>query len=151
MGLNNARNGLFIPQMGLLPGGSLYSPNAAHEAYFASWHLQNGRAFIVFAPRKLQSIIYNFKASFKTFHLAGMRPPSAYAVANWENGDLLRNPLQRWKAKRSLTQLASNDTPKNSGWENYLWDDPTQNFAALADRTRREFFRQNTLELCRQR
>ena len=41
MGLNNSRNGLFIPPNGthLFPGGSLYSPNAAHKAYFASWAL----------------------------------------------------------------------------------------------------------------
>ena len=40
MGLNNARKGLFIPQMGLIysPEG-VYSPIAAHEAYFASWAL----------------------------------------------------------------------------------------------------------------
>ena len=87
------------------------------------------------APRKLQSIIYNFKASFKTFHSAGVRPPVPIL---WQTEKhLLRNPLQRWKAKRSPTWLASNDTPRNSGWENYQWDDPTQHFATLADRARK--------------
>ena len=64
-------------------------------------HLQNGQAVTVLAPRKLQSIIYNFKASFKTFHSAGVRPPVPIL---WQTEKhLLRNPLQRWKATRSLT------------------------------------------------
>ena len=76
MGLNNSRNGLFIPQMRLS-----YSPEAVCipqmrliKLILRPGHLQNGRAVIVLAPRKLQSIICNFKASFKSFHLAGVRP-----------------------------------------------------------------------------
>ena len=49
----------------------------------------------------------------------------------------------RLPARRSDTTLC------NSGWENYQQDDPTQHLATLADRTRREIFRHNTLELCR--
>ena len=60
---------------------------------------------------------------------------------------LLRNPLQRWNAKRSLTQLASNDTPRNSGWENYQRDGPTKHFVTLAERNTSETIRHNTLLL----
>ena len=84
MGLNNSRNRLFIPQVGLIysPEGVCIPQIRLIKLILRPVQLKNGRAVIVLAPRKLQSIIYNFKALFKTFQTAGVRPPSAYAMAN---------------------------------------------------------------------
>ena len=86
MGLNNSRNRLFIPEMGLMysPEGVCIPQIRLIKLILRPGVWQNGRAVIVLVPRKLQSIIYNFKACFKTFHSAGVRPRSAYAVANWD-------------------------------------------------------------------
>ena len=152
MRLNNSRNGLFIPQMGLIysPEGVCIPQMRLMRLILRPGQLQNGRSVIVLAPRKLQSIIYNFKASFKTFHSAWVRPPSAYAVANWETP--FTKSITKMKSEK-ITHLASKQCideaviHQNSGWENYQHN----TFATLADRTRREIFRHNTLELCRQR
>ena len=144
---------VFIPQMGhiyslervCIPQIQLMKLILRPGQSFAKWP-----AVIILAPRKLQWIIYNFKASFKTFHSAWVRPPSAYAVANWETP--FTKSITKMKSEK-ITHLASKQCideaviHQNSGWENYQHN----TFATLADRTRREIFRHNTLELCRQR
>ena len=147
MGLNNSRNRLFIPQVGLI-----YSPEGVRipqirliKLISRPVQLQNGRAVIVLAPRKLQSIIHNFKALLKTFHSAGVRPPSAYSVANWdtlihykdEKRKITHLASKQWYTKelwmRDLPARRTDTTLCNSGWQNEMWD------------------RHNTLELCSQR
>ena len=65
-----SRNRLFIPQMRLIysPEGVCIPQMWLIKLILRPRHLQNGRVVIVLALRKLQLIIYNFKASFKTFH-----------------------------------------------------------------------------------
>ena len=67
----------------LFPGGTLYFPNRAHNAYFVSWALAKwpGSGRVGAEKASIDNIIYNFKASFKTFHSAGVTP-SVNAVAN---------------------------------------------------------------------
>ena len=84
MGLNNSRNGLFIPQMRLSysPEGSLYSPNAAHKAYFASWALAKWPGGDSVGAEKTSIDNLQLQSIFQIVSLGRSETPSAYAVAN---------------------------------------------------------------------
>ena len=148
MGPNHSSNRLFIPQMGLI-----YSPEEVCipqirliKLILRPGQLQNGRAVIVLSPRELQSIIYNFKAYFKTFHSAGVKPHSAYSVANWhtpfkksitkmKSEKITHLASKQWYTKelwmRELTARQSDTTLCNSGWQNDKGDLSTQHYGTM--------------------